>query len=399
MKKLLLLGGLRYLIPVIKTAHELGYYVITCDYLPGNIAHKYADKNYNISILNKEEILNLAQTLSIDGIMSFAVDPGVTTAAYVAEKMKLPFAGSYKSVQILQNKDLFRQFLTENGFNVPTSGGYSDYISLLNDLNKFTFPVIVKPVDSAGSKGVTRVDNQNDLHEAVKEALNNSLSKRFIVEDFIKQKGYSSDSDCLSINGKLVFSSFSDQLFDSKASNPYTPAAYIWPNSMNRETLHELNQEIQRLFKLLNLQSSIYNIETRVDFNDIPYIMEVSPRGGGNRISEILLKATGVDLISSAIQMAVGDRISFPTDYSYDGVWAELILHADKEGYFSHLQVPEEFQQYIVETDLWIKKGDKVFAFTGANETIGTLVFRFNSREELEINWKRIEKKVKVVLI
>lgn len=74
-KKILLLGGLRYLLPVIKAAHDLGYYVITCDYLPDNIAHKYADEYHNVSIIDKEAVLALARELQIDGIMSFAVDP------------------------------------------------------------------------------------------------------------------------------------------------------------------------------------------------------------------------------------------------------------------------------------------------------------------------------------
>lgn len=115
-KKLLLLGGLRYLLPVIESAHKQGYYVITADYLPDNIAHKSSDEYHNISIIDKEAVLALARELEIDGIMSFAVDPGVVTAAYVQEQMGLPAFGPYDSVCILQNKDKFRNFLTQHGF-------------------------------------------------------------------------------------------------------------------------------------------------------------------------------------------------------------------------------------------------------------------------------------------
>ena len=80
-KKLMLLGGLRYLLPIINIAHKLGYYVITCDYLPNNIAHKYSDEYINVSIIDKDAVLRIAQEKRIDGIMSFAVDPGVVTAA------------------------------------------------------------------------------------------------------------------------------------------------------------------------------------------------------------------------------------------------------------------------------------------------------------------------------
>ena len=104
MKKLLILGGSSYIVPVIQKAHELGLFVITCDYLPQNIAHTYSDEYWNISIIEKELVLRAAEKEKIDGVISFACDPGVVTAAYVAEKMNLPFQGSYEAVSILQDR-------------------------------------------------------------------------------------------------------------------------------------------------------------------------------------------------------------------------------------------------------------------------------------------------------
>ena len=206
-KRILLLGGLRYLLPVIKTAHDLGYYVITCDYIPSNIAHKYSDEYHNVSIIDKEAVLALAQELQIDGIMSFAVDPGVVTAAYVQERLGLP-GNPYESVLILQNKDLFRNFLREHGFTVPASRSFSSMEEALLDRSWYVFPVIVKPTDSAGSKGVMRVDSFADLELALQEAFAHSLSHRVIVEEFIEKQGCSSDTDCFSVDGELKFISF-----------------------------------------------------------------------------------------------------------------------------------------------------------------------------------------------
>ena len=119
-KNLMLLGGLRYLMPIIEEAHKLGVHVITADYLPNNIAHKYSDEYCNVSIIDKEAVLKVAQELQIDGILSHAVDPGVVSAAYVAEQMGLPFQCSYEAARILQDKSLFRKFLAKNGFNCPS---------------------------------------------------------------------------------------------------------------------------------------------------------------------------------------------------------------------------------------------------------------------------------------
>ncbi len=396
-KKLLLLGGSRYILPVIEASKKLGIYTITCDYLPNNIAHKYSDEYCNVSIVDKDAVLEKAKELKIDGIMSFACDPGVVTAAYVAEKMGLPHSGSYESVSILQNKGKFRKFLAQNGFNVPVARGYKNIEDALTDVDIFNWPVIVKPTDSAGSKGVTRVDDRKNLKESIEYALSFSIGKEFIIEDFIEKKGFSSDTDSFSVDGKLKFVSFSSQRFDEKAENPYTPAAYSWPSSISKENQEYLTDEIQRLLTLLDMKTSIYNIEVREATNGKAYIMELSPRGGGNRLAECLRYATGVDLITNAVRAAVGMPIESIEQKPYNGCWAEIILHSDNCGCFENLYISEEIKKNIVETDLWVANGDMIEGFSAANAAIGTVVLKFDSEEELETVMNNIEKYVRVV--
>ena len=343
-KRLLLLGGLRYLLPVIESAKAEGYYVITCDYLPDNIAHKYSDEYHNVSITDSEAVLALARELKIDGIMSFAVDPGVVTAAYTAERLGLPFAGSYEAVKILQNKDLFRKFLTDNGFNVPASGGYTSVGNIRADLGRFTFPLIVKPVDSAGSKGVTKVCREEELDAAFARAMEFSRGGRVIVEEFIEKTGCSSDTDSFSLDGRLRVVTFNSQRFDDEAANPYAPSAYSWPSTFTAEQEEYLRGELQRLVTLLGLKTSIYNIETRIGTDGKPYIMEVSPRGGGNRLAEMIRYATGTDIIRAAVRAAVGDPIDEASivQRDYDGHWAEIVLHSEADGVFCGVEISGE---------------------------------------------------------
>ena len=384
-KRLMLLGGLRYLRPVIDAAHKQGYYVITADYLPDNIAHKWSDEYCNVSIIDKEAVLKEAKRLRIDGIMSFACDPGVVAASYVQNEMGLPSFGPFESVEILQNKDRFRAFLAENGFNVPQARSCDKIEAALEESGWCPWPVIVKPTDSAGSKGVTRVDNANELASALENAMKHSISGRIIIEEFIGKQGYSSDTDSMSVDGKLVFTSFCAQRFDENAVNPYTPAAYSWPSSFSVEQEEYLTSEIQRLITLLNLKTAVYNIETRVAPDGRPYIMELTPRGGGNRLCEMLRYATGVDMITAITRAAVGAPILEPIEQKpYNGHWAEIILHADRSGVFDHLEISEELPAEIVEKDLWVERGDKVEPFEGANNAIGTLVLKFQTAEELE---------------
>ena len=382
----MLLGGIRYLMPAIEVAHKHGIHVITVDYLPDNIAHKYSDEYHNVSILDKEAILDLAQELKIDGILSFAVDPGVVTAAYVADQMCLPFTCSYESACILQDKSLFRRFLADNGFNVPNARGYKNAEDVVRDVDYFNWPVVVKPVDSAGSKGVSRVDEPKNLPTAIAHALDQSHNGHFIVEDFLELEGYQSSADCFSVNGELVYADYSDQLFDKDAANPYTPALEIWPSTMKREHQDFLSQELQRLIKLLRCGTGLYNVESRLCKNGKPYIMEVSPRAGGNRIAELQRIGTGIDLIEAEVLKAVGVPLSSEiTVPKYDGCYVNDIIHSLQAGTFQGIEYDEQFKkEHVISEAIYPEIGNHVDAFHGANNAIGSVFLKFADREQCD---------------
>ena len=162
MKKILLLGGSAQQVIAVETAKKLGYYTVLCDYLPDNPGQYVADKFYLESTTDKETILKIAEKEKVSGILAYASDPAAPTAAYVAEKLGLP-GNPYESVNTLCNKDKFRKFLADNGFNTPTAIGYADKNTALKDVDKFELPVIIKPVDSSGSKGATVLRSWEDF--------------------------------------------------------------------------------------------------------------------------------------------------------------------------------------------------------------------------------------------
>ena len=398
-KKLMLLGGLRYLLPVIEEAHKMGVYVVTADYLPGNIAHKYSDEYCNVSIIDKDAVLEAAQKLEIDGILSHAVDPGVVSAAYVAEQMGLPFQCSYEAACILQDKSKFRAFLAEHGFNCPKAKGYDNLEEALKDVDYFNWPVIVKPVDSAGSKGVTKVENKTDLRNAIEVALQSSLSKHFVIEDFLDKVGAQSSADIFTVDGKLVYPAYSDQLFDPDAANPYTPAIEVWPASMEQKFQEDLSAQLQKLFTLLKVKSGIYNVESRVCSDGKAYIMEVSPRGGGNRIAELQDMATGQSLIRNEIRKALSVPLDVITAPKYDGVWCNYILHSNKPGTFVSVDINPDFEKkYVRDIGLIVKPGDKIVPFTGANNSLGTLFLQFRNRMEADHALSQINRYITICL-
>lgn len=400
-KTLLLLGGSRYAMPVIEAAHELGVKVVTCDYLPGNYSHRFSDGYVNASIVDGDAVLDAAAAVFADGIMSFAADPGVVSAAYAAEKLGLPFQGSFEAVSILQDKEKFRSFLRDNGFNCPETRVFCSADDASVNAEDVTYPVIVKPVDSAGSKGCMRVESPCRLPEAAAYALSFSRDGRCIAEQFLEKKGDSSDADAFVIDGRFECISFTSQLFDVSAPNPYTPAAYAMPSSLPVGTQEELSAELQRLADLLGLRSGVFNIETRVASDGKPYIMEVSPRGGGNRLSEMLRFATDgeVDLVKASVQAALGMQVESVSAPRYKGYWCQLMLHSERAGVFSGIEYAPGFKEkHVAEEQLWVNPGSSVEAFNAANHAFGSVMLQFEDESQLEEFLRDKERFMKTVI-
>ena len=382
----MLLGGIRYLLPVIKTAHELGCYVITADYLPDNIAHRYSDEYVNVSIIDKEAVLKVAKKKKIDGIMSFGVDPGVVTAAYVAERMGLPFKCSYWAASVLQNKVSFRKFLLDNGFNCPCAKGYSSAKEALADIEELVWPVIVKPVDAAGSKGVTKVTSGSELQLALENAFSNSISRQVIIEDYLEVSGNQSSVDIFTIDGKVSYPMFSDQFFDNIADNPYVPTIEIWPSTMPEGFRKDIIMQLNRLFGLLKCGDGLWNVESRVCIDGKAYIMEVSPRGGGNHIALLQDMAYRTNYLENEIKAALGMPIELKTPCEPDEVWGIYSIHPQKHqcGTIKEVRFEENaLHDNVRFVDLPITPGTEVQPLTGANMVLGDVFLHFNNRPDI----------------
>lgn len=398
-KKVLLLGGSHFQVPSVKTAKQLGYYVITCDYLPNNPGHKYADEYHNVSTTDKEAVLKLAKELKIDGIVCYASDPAAPTAAYVAEKMGFP-TSPYKSVEILSNKDKFRAFLTENHFNTPLARGYAyeEINIMLAEIKDFHFPIMVKPVDSSGSKGVKKINSADELRAAVEAAIVYSKCKRFIIEECVEKYGYQIAGDGFSVNGELVFRCFANEHFDSSGINPYVPIGESWPYNMPKYIHEKLHAEIQRVLTLLNMKTQAYNFDARIDENENVYLMEIGPRNGGNLIAQVTQYATGVDMVKYTIKAAMGEDCSSLHMVEPKGYWASYMVHSQTSGIFKEVWIDNNFRKNnIVEFEMLFHPGDQIEAFMGSNGTLGTMILKFESQEEMLEKMDHMDSWVKVI--
>ena len=381
MKKLLILGAMEMHVPLILRAKELGLYVITCDYIPENPGHKLADEAYYDSTTDLDAVLKLAERLKVDGIMTYNSDPAAPTAAYVAEKLRLP-GNPYEAVKIMSEKNLFRDFLYKNGLNVPKFGNFSDSEDVVKHLSEFSFPVIIKPVDSSGSKGVTVVYDNEKVKEAVKSALSKSRCKKFIVEEYIEPIGRQLHGDGFIENGKVTFLYLGDHHFDSSINN-LVPYSTTYPTEHSKEVVDECRNQIQQFISKVGFKNGGFNVELRVSKKDgKAYIIDIGARNGGNFTPKVIEYGSGFNFMDRAIKVALGESLTEikMTDKTYDFV-SYLILHSPKDGVLKNCNLSEELEKRVLEKHIYVKPGDKIESFLGANAAIGVLIMHYESRE------------------
>lgn len=381
-KKLLLLGGDATLLPVIEAAHKRGYYVITCDYLPNNIAHKHSDEYINHSTTDKEEILAWAQSNKIDGVLTFT-DSGVLTAAYICEKMNLAQLGSYKTIEIIQNKDLFRKFLKENDCNAPWFKRYSSWKEVEQDIDKLPYPVMIKPVDAAGSKGVTKVESEKELNDAYEYATNFSIKRPdVIIEQFIDPIGPQIHGDVFVSEGKVVFHYLGDHHFDSNINN-LVPISTTWPSTHSGEDIKKVIEQVQQFITKVGFQNGCMNIESRINKTDgKAYLIDVGARSGGNYTPFVIQHATGFNFVETMLDFSM-EHVMRNQPFNKEGYYGYLVIHSKKEGTLKNVSVDSFLDNKILERHDYIQPGGYVRSFRGANAAAGILIVRFDSMDQM----------------
>lgn len=396
MKKVLLLGGSAQQIIAIETAKRLGYYTVLCDFLTDNPGQYAADKFYLVSTTDKEAVLKVAKKENIDGVLAYASDPAAPTAAYVAEKLGLP-GNPYESVEILCNKDRFRVFLKNNGFNVPLSKGFSDKSSAIDSSDEYNFPIIIKPVDSSGSKGVTVVNDKGKLADAIEFAFSFSRSHRIIIEEFIEKKHkYLIGGDVFINDGKIILWGLLNCHRDSRV-NPLVPVGKSYPLILEEDDVRNVKDTLQAIVDKLGIRFGSMNVELVVDKNNRVFPIDMGPRAGGNMIPDLLSMIFGVDLVAMAVQTAMGENIGY-TVHESDGCFSTHNLHSDKNGVFEDVVFTDEIEKHILKKCIYKKSGDEVEYFDNAAKALGIVFFKFDSMVQMIDMMDHSEKWVKVVL-
>jgi len=388
-KRLLLLGGSQAQTVAIRKAKELGYYTVLCDYLPDNPGQYLADEFHLVSTTDKEAVLEVARGAKIDGVVAYASDPAAPTAAYVAETLGLP-GNSYDTVRTLANKDLFRAFLKDHGFAVPRAQGFAGVEDALAQAEAFSYPVIVKPADSSGSKGVTVVRDKSGMREAAEFAFSYSRGHRIIVESYIeKAHPYLIGGDIFVENGEIILFGLLNCHRDELA-NPLVPIGKSYPLQLDNSGKWLAKATLQRLVDEIGFNTGAMNVEMVIDSAGRCWLIDVGPRNGGNMIPDLLGMIFGVDVVEMTLRAAMGEPCR--------GFYATHNLHSVKDGRFSHIDYSPEIRPKLVRESVYLKPGDEVRRFNNAGDAVGIVFMRFDSESEMARFLSDIGRHIRVVL-
>lgn len=379
-KRILFLGGAYSQIPILLEAKERGYYIITCDYLPENPGHKLADEYYNVSTTDRFGILKLAKKIRADLVIAYASDPAAPVAAFVSEKLGLP-GNPFESVRILSEKDLFRQYLQDNGFQTPTFIQIKEKDHADEKLKSMKFPLMVKPSDSSGSKGISKVSCKGEINLAIKQAFKYSQNRKIIAEEFIDNEIADIHGDGFVVNGELIFSFLGDHIY-CKKPNPFNPIGTLWPSNIKKDFIHMVEKSVEEIIKGCGFNNGPINIEARINSEGNVYIMEIGPRSGGHFVPQAIQYASGFDMVKATLDVLLGNKIIVPkqpTKYS-----AYYAIHSEIDGELVQLNISNRLKPFIREFHQYISTGESVKSFHGANSAIGILLMTFDSYNEME---------------
>lgn len=403
-KKLLLLGGGHAEIPLIQAAQSLGWYVITTGNDRKGLGHPYADKNVFVNYSDKDAMLELAKNEGVQAVCSGCNDFALLSTVYVCEKLGLPGHDSYATSLEIHHKDKYRALATRlsiptpRALVIPTSAGAAGNNCAEFDaaIAQLTFPIIVKPVDLTGGKGIHRVANADEAREAYKDACCRTRQDHIVVEEFVQ--GSNHGFSAMLVKGKVAFA-FSDN--EQYYINKYMVSGANSPSSSSDKTLAMLREYSERIAQELHLVDGILHIQYIERADGIPIIIEICRRPPGDLYIKFVKYATGIDYPKFIVQAETGEDISGIADAPTQGFWLRHCIMANYQagenncsGTVRDVTFAPEIQGNIVEKFLWYKPGEVIT--DKLTYKAGIVFFKFDTLTEMQDKTARMTELAKI---
>lgn len=375
MKKVLILGAGIYQVPLIQTVKKMGYQTLVASIQGNYPGFKFADKIYYINTLDKFQILEMAQKEKIDAILTTGTDVAVSTIGYVCDHLDLPGV-SETTAQIVTNKALMKEVLCAQGVSTAEYRRVSSIEEARNACYNISYPVMFKCVDKSGSRGIIKVESDQEIDRAYEYAMSYTNLGYIIVERFID--GYEIGVDGFIGDDEMFIAPHDKIVFYNGDTN--VPIGHSFPLKCSQSVMNDINSEVKKALKALKLKHTFFNMDIMIDKEGKSYIIEVGARCGATCIPELISLHYDTDYYKNMVLNALGIKFEIP-EHCKRACAGELLL-SHKSGRIKQIKHSLDLCDGISEVKFDYAVGDSVNNFRVGPDRIGHIIVYGDSRED-----------------
>ncbi|PSL36338.1 biotin carboxylase [Planomicrobium soli] len=400
-KKVLILGGIHHMIDVVNTAKKMGIYTIVTDNIDGSPAKMYADKSYDISTADIDALCDMARSENVAGIFTAFEDINTWNALLLCEKLQLPFYATKKQLEIASNKNQFKAFCRQYG--VPVVEEFKVEGNLTEQtIAQMTFPVIIKPVDSYASKGITICHDAKEAKSGYEKALQFSKSKTAIIEPFI-DNSYGVQFFYTIQKGQVVLNGVVDRyVYKQTKDAPPLPVAMAFPSRHQDHYIKTVDPKVRKMIQGMGIENGLVFIQALFE-NESYYIYEMGFRFSGEQHYKIIEKQTGINLLEMMLDFSVGNPIEKYDISTFDDGYMPrpsynlpILLNTGTIKEIIGLEKVEAMPE-VVSNVMTRKVGDTIDVIGAYSQMLGRFNIVAQSTDELNQTIKNIQETLRVV--
>lgn len=373
MKKIVIIGANDFQNPLILKAKQMGFETHVFAWQDGSIGERTADYFYPISIVEKEQILEKCREINPDAVVTIASDLAGITVNYLARNLGLP-CNSERNILISTNKYEMRKAFAAAGVSTPEFCVIDEKTDL-ERIRRMKLPVIVKPTDRSGSRGITKLESWETLEDAIKVATENSFEKRALVEEYLEGDEYS--CECISQNGIHHFLTITKKF--TTGHPHFIETGHMEPSDLDAEVIDNIKKQIFKALDALEITVGASHSEFKIDKDGNARIIEIGSRMGGDCIgSDLVMLSTGYDFVKMTIQAALGEELEFVQEIDPKVAFIRFIF--SKEDYENYQKIRKEYPEKLYyASDMDVEMRDEV---VDSSSRYGFYILNCDSQEE-----------------
>lgn len=380
MKKILVVGGGAYQVPLIKRITELGHAALCVDYNGNAPGFSVASAYKQIDVLDREACLAYAEENKIDAVMTYGATLPLPTVSYIAEKLKLP-ALPAETAELSKSKYEIKKRLSDHGCNI-----YGDFFELTSpeeaNRHEFEFPCVIKPSDGSGSKGVSLVYDRAELDDAIENAFSAARYGSIYKEGLVQGEEYTVEA--FVCDGKAYIYAVIKTTFE-KTADDEIHYGHRTPSGLSFADEEKITSEIRRAISALNITMASVNFDVILSETDgKPYIIDCGIRIGQNLIaSHIVPYSRGVSIIDNTIKLALGEKAD-ASPKTEKCIATRLLIY--KPGVISEVKDMSDLigKDGIVDVVMRKKVGDIQNEYKEKSDTCGWVITEGTTPDEAE---------------